>query len=231
MLFRHSKEHDEKVEKFLKMSDDEFDKYMCETYPLQFSERKLPMSQTCMCWGFCIGKGWYSILDELCSMNEVIAKLTGVRVIFGQIKEKFGGARFYYNLDTKESKLNKEETRIACYAIEDLISTKEELADFTCAECGEQRDGMITCGGWVYDVCPDCFKKLNPKRIDSLELWQKKSDLGDDMKDVIYYASDEELDALRKIADEFKKAKDDERERQRKESEAKYASTAPTESK
>jgi len=232
MIIRHSKEQEKILEKFLKMDEEKFDKYMCETYPVQFSERKLPMSQTCMCWGFCIGKGWYSILDELCSSNEVIAKLTGIKVIFGQIKEKFGGARFYYSLDAKDSKLDKEETSIVCRTLEDLISTKEELADYTCAECGDRRDKMIVCGGWVYDVCPKCFKKMYPERIEALERWQKKSDIEDDMKDVIYYANADEVDRLRKVADDFKKAKEEERERQQKEWEAKNPPTpSPTEPK
>ena len=42
------------------------DKYLCETYPKLFVERHLPMTETCMCWGFEHGDGWFHIVDSLC---------------------------------------------------------------------------------------------------------------------------------------------------------------------
>ncbi len=44
----------------------ELDDHLVKTYPKLFVERHLPMTQTCMCWGF-PGDGWFSILDQLCS--------------------------------------------------------------------------------------------------------------------------------------------------------------------
>jgi hypothetical protein len=45
----------------------EKDDYLCTTYPELFVERNLPMQQTCMCWGFECGDGWFNILNALCS--------------------------------------------------------------------------------------------------------------------------------------------------------------------
>lgn len=48
----------------------EYDEYLCKTYPKLFAERNLPMDQTCMCWGFSHGDGWFGILKALCSNIE-----------------------------------------------------------------------------------------------------------------------------------------------------------------
>jgi hypothetical protein len=42
------------------------DNYLCKKYPKIFAERKKPMSQTCMCWGFSHDDGWFFLLDGLC---------------------------------------------------------------------------------------------------------------------------------------------------------------------
>jgi len=56
------------------------------------------MNQTCMCWGFCIGKGWYYHLNKLCSRLDLIQKRTGIKVSWLQIKEKYASGRFYHNI-------------------------------------------------------------------------------------------------------------------------------------
>lgn len=45
----------------------ELDSKLCETYPYMFRERHMSMTQTCMCWGFECGDGWYNIISALCS--------------------------------------------------------------------------------------------------------------------------------------------------------------------
>jgi len=146
-------------EELMSMSADEFDKYMCQTYPEMFINRNLPMSQTCMCWGFCIGKGWYSVLDSLCSEIKLIQKTTGIIVIFDQIKEKYGGARFYCHVDTEKSILSKEETSTWDKIIDTLVSYAESKCDYICASCGKDRYEIISIGGWTYDECSECLKK------------------------------------------------------------------------
>jgi hypothetical protein len=47
--------------------NNELDNALCAKYPKIFVERNLPMNQTCMCWGFDHGDGWYNIIDMLCS--------------------------------------------------------------------------------------------------------------------------------------------------------------------
>ncbi len=34
-------------------------------YPHLYRQKNLPMSQTCMCWGFSCDDGWFVIIDSL----------------------------------------------------------------------------------------------------------------------------------------------------------------------
>jgi hypothetical protein len=43
----------------------ELDKLLCEKYPKMMINRNKDMMETCMCWGFECGNGWYNILDQL----------------------------------------------------------------------------------------------------------------------------------------------------------------------
>jgi len=43
----------------------ELDQLLCEKYPKLMVNRNKPMIETCMCWGFECGDGWFNILDQL----------------------------------------------------------------------------------------------------------------------------------------------------------------------
>ena len=43
----------------------ELDKLLCEKYPKMMVNRNKGMHETCMCWGFECGDGWYNILNQL----------------------------------------------------------------------------------------------------------------------------------------------------------------------
>lgn len=44
----------------------ELDENLCAKYPLIFRDRNGDMRETCMCWGFEHGDGWYNIIDLMC---------------------------------------------------------------------------------------------------------------------------------------------------------------------
>lgn len=46
---------------------EELDSALCAKYPKIFRDRNAPMNQTCMCWGFEHGDGWYNIIDMMCA--------------------------------------------------------------------------------------------------------------------------------------------------------------------
>jgi len=45
----------------------DLDNKLCAKYPKIFRDRRAPMNQTCMCWGFEHGDGWYNIIDQMCA--------------------------------------------------------------------------------------------------------------------------------------------------------------------
>lgn len=148
---------------FLKMSGEEFDKFMCEKFPQLFQDRNKPMSETCMCWGFDVGKGWYKILFDLCEKLDYIREQTSIITVFDQIKEKFGGGRFYYHIDASTSKLDDKIVGMWGELIDSLVNRAEGESENTCAECGEKYfHDKICIGRWVYDLCKECLvsKKL-----------------------------------------------------------------------
>lgn len=80
-----------------------------------------------------VGAGWLPLVEELI----VELKGLGWDGDLGQIKEKFGGLRFYVGAASDE--------------MHDLI-TQAELKSFrTCEQCGAP--GELRTGGWVKTLC------------------------------------------------------------------------------
>lgn len=52
----------------------ELEENLYKNFPLLYSEHKLPMSHTCMCWGFSCGDGWYDLIYNLSSKLEPLIK-------------------------------------------------------------------------------------------------------------------------------------------------------------
>ena len=81
----------------------ELDKLLCEKYPKMLVNRNKPMTETCMCWGFECGDGWFQILDSLMgniqhhidwnnkNFEKGYTQYKQVpQVTLDQVKEKFG---------------------------------------------------------------------------------------------------------------------------------------------
>src|SRR3546814_1383225 len=50
-------------------------------------------------WGFEVGDGWSDIIVALCArINALLEESPGASLCVKQVKEKFGGLRFYYDL-------------------------------------------------------------------------------------------------------------------------------------
>lgn len=122
----------------------ELQKKLYKKYPKLFRQKDLPMSQTCMCWGITCGNGWYKLIDGLCAgIVRIDAAVEAV-----QVKEKFGGLRFYTGGIAKK---NSD-------AIWDLIRKAEEESLKTCEICGSKKDISQT-RGWVRTLCTKCMEK------------------------------------------------------------------------
>jgi hypothetical protein len=45
--------------------NEKLDELLCQRYPKMMVNREKSMMETCMCWGFECGDGWFNILDQL----------------------------------------------------------------------------------------------------------------------------------------------------------------------
>ena len=124
------------------MSDEDryevFAKQMEEKYPKMFAQ---PYG------GFAIGEGWWPIIESLCaniqSHTDWWNKNRETRpvveqVVVAQIKEKFGGLRFYYDGGDDQ--------------ISGMVRMAEAWASHACEECGAP--GTLGGKGWIKTLCP-----------------------------------------------------------------------------
>lgn len=115
--------------------------YLLDTYPDLYIQHKLPMTQTCMCWLFECGDGWFKIIDNL---SKQLSKHKGCEAT--QVKEKFGTLRFYYIVMDDDGDYEK---------IANLVNEAEELSGETCEECGKPGKLRGTC--WLVTLCDKCW--------------------------------------------------------------------------
>lgn len=122
---------------------EELDKQLCEKYPILYKDRHGDRRKTCMRFGFSCGDGWFKIIDELSARLEGINKKRGEdepKVVAAQVKEKFGGLRFYIDGGDDEAYL--------------MIDGIESLSFKICEFCGEP--GRLREGSWLKTRCDKC---------------------------------------------------------------------------
>ena len=127
-----------------------------EKYPDLFINRHKSPMESCMSFGIECGLGWYELLASVCwriyqheqnierrkrvlkdQPEKIKEELEYFPVKFDQIKEKFGGLRFYYEGGDDY--------------ISGLVSMAESWADVACEQCGGI--GKRRGGGWVRTLC------------------------------------------------------------------------------
>lgn len=119
----------------------ELEEKLVEKYPNLYKEYGGDPRETCMHWGFSHGDGWYDIIDELS------AKLEPFGVVAAQVKEKFGGLRFYLDYPKHLSDEDLQKVR-------EIKNEYESKSYETCESCGEP--GKRRSGGWIRTLCDKC---------------------------------------------------------------------------
>jgi len=128
----------------------ENDEYLCKVYPKMMVNRDKDMKETCMCWGFECGDGWFQLLNQLMGNiqsyidwqnreKEVVRQVT-----LDQVKEKFGTLRFYYTGGDDY--------------IRGLVAMAESMSGVICEECGKPATTnwpTLPQGGWVRTMCKE----------------------------------------------------------------------------
>src|SRR5271169_4194714 len=99
--------------------------------------------QTGMADGFCHGDGWFEIIWRLCEdLEPLVAQFeaqTGQRFEVLQVKEKFGGLRFYVSCGND--------------AIHRRIEAAELESLAVCEVCGQPGERRET--GWIKTLCDE----------------------------------------------------------------------------
>lgn len=111
---------------------------------------------------FAHGDGWFWLLNNLCENIQFWVDHNNVpQVIANQIKEKFGGLRFYYEGGNKE--------------VRGMVSLAEHLSYSICERCGETKDVTQTKTSWIKTFCSSCRLEntLRMQRLDQLKLFEK----------------------------------------------------------
>lgn len=118
---------------------DAFAKRMEEKYSKMFSQ---PYG------GFAINSGWWPIVETLCGQiqhridwwnKNRETRPVIEQVVVEQIKEKFGGLRFYYTGGDD--------------VIHGMVRMAEAWAEHHCEECG--KPGKSRSGGWIKTLCDE----------------------------------------------------------------------------
>lgn len=118
----------------------ELDDLLCERYPAIFAERRLPKSETCMCWGFDCGDGWFSLIDTLCaSLQFETEHNKAPQVVTRQVKEKKGQLQFYANGNDYQA---------------GMIAFASAMSRRICEECGQPGELLVRPGGVQMVRCP-----------------------------------------------------------------------------
>jgi hypothetical protein len=119
-------------------------------YPKMFADRY---------GGFAVGAGWWPILEALCANIQSHIDWrnreseTVPQVVVEQIKEKFGGLRFYYQGGDEQ--------------VHGMVRMAEAWADASCEECGAP--GKSRNGGWIRTLC-DQHEAEHQERLRTREM-------------------------------------------------------------
>lgn len=103
--------------------------------------------------GFHCDHGWWPIIDKLCSGIKAELDIVNAdtddksEIIVAQVKEKFGGLRFY--IDEKSSN-EAFKTKIRS-----LIKDAESQSECTCEKCG-QPGSLTKIRAYVVTMCNQC---------------------------------------------------------------------------
>jgi len=103
------------------------------------------------------GAGWWNLIDTAAKQIEKL----GENIQAEQIKETFGGLRFYIQ-SSEASPENQDKAEI-------VIRLIENLSFRICEECGAPGTPTRAGGYWIKTLCPSCEEARESK-------WKKNED-------------------------------------------------------
>jgi len=139
----------------------ELQEKLYQKYPDIFVQNNYGQYQSTIYCEITCGDGWYNLIDRLCGqimshvvnhnnyidfkikqgkVNDLPEKLDAVKAV--QVKEKFGGLRFYVSGGDER--------------IDGAISMAESISYCICETCGNK--GSQTKVGWIRTLCENCLE-------------------------------------------------------------------------
>ena len=116
--------------------DSKLEQKLIKDFPRLYADCYGDPRQTCMAFGFECGDGWFDLIYELSKQLEG-------HTVAAQVKEKFGGLRFYITTATDE--------------IHEIIDKAEQDSYTICERCG--KSGTLRTDGWHVTLCDDCYRE------------------------------------------------------------------------
>ena len=102
------------------------------------------------------GPGWHTLVEPLI---DFVLDNGG---IVHQAKEKFGGLRFYYEVD--ETTLMGNDTDVDWVAFMHRVRDAEKQSVITCEVCGEPGE-IDDTNGWWKTLCPEHAQERRAKAV------------------------------------------------------------------
>lgn len=123
-------------------------KTLFERYPRLYRAHGMSIRDNPISFGFECGDGWFELIDKLSLQIETEFMRLSVQQnipeddlpMAVQVKEKFGGLRFYMSATTD--------------VVSALITKAKEEAERTCEQCGAP--GTLRNSGWMMTLCDSC---------------------------------------------------------------------------
>lgn len=162
----------------------ELEQQLIEKYPflsrdLESRDENGRISNIYCAFGFEHGSGWYSVIDGLCSELVSVYEKYGIPIDIrpAQIKEKFGGLRFYYDTQNRKKsihaidflgegtiRLEEEETDLY-KEVRRVVNKWEDISYTICEECGKPGE-LRKDLPWIRVLCSDCYsKRLSKQKV------------------------------------------------------------------
>jgi hypothetical protein len=123
-------------------------------FPLLYGDKDESIQVSLIPFGIECSEGWYQLIYDLSDKLEGLihdwVKENGAKNYprAFQVKEKFGGLRFYMTHATEE--------------MYDLIEEAENKSYTICEQCG--KPGEERGGSWILSLCDECDKKRNEQK-------------------------------------------------------------------
>jgi hypothetical protein len=127
------------------MTEEETQKLLTR-FPKLYGDYYKSPQESCMCFGFEVGSGWFNLLWELSE------KLEKYPINVSQVKSKFAMLHYYFSYSES---ISDED----CSIVGNLIDEAEKKSNKICEDCGKPgktRD----IKGWFWTLCDNCEKEI-----------------------------------------------------------------------